>query len=310
MPKHIKPALRLCAVAAASTFIFFSCKQNFDRKLEIQGAIAPPTLASVAAERKIHPRKLNVPVLMFHTFDYKGSMANSPYNMRPFVFRRRLSELDRMGYTLVTARQFRNGDFSKVPRGRKPILLTFDDAWASHISFSKNGKLDDSCAIKIINVYAKAHPRFGKCGLFFISFDKSVFGGNEKEGLEALYDMGYSIGAHSYSHARFDNISLKNAKKEIANFNLRISESLGADFKTPYFAYPYGAIPKNEAVDNYLLSQYRFLFKVSGGPALVAVGSGPTTGYVPRMDACDLQTWRELHRFAEPQRNPRQNRRG
>jgi len=197
-------------------------------------------------------RGVRVPILTYHGISYIDD--GSSITITPGKFRQHLETLYRAGFTLVSLDDYVSSDFSSVPGGRKPIVITFDDAAVGQFSYSKksdaegNRKIDPNSAVGILNQFHLSHPDFGKSAAFFVDFYGAPFAQQDfvKEKLNALLDMGFEIGSHTYDHKDMVTVSVSEREKDIEKFNEKIDTLLGdRSEEVKYFAYPYGSYPKN-----------------------------------------------------------------
>lgn len=198
-----------------------SSKESKDIKaseIETVEEVQPPKYTT---DSKARP----VPVLMFHDVGYVGVKEYSDAN---FIFKdnleRKLNILIDKGYTTITTKDlYDNWAYGKeLPE--KPVLLTFDDGYASHFSFVKN--LLTRLKIK---------------GTFYIIQDRLSMGiyNRDLDGLKALYESGQEIGVHTYSHPDLTKLSYDEIYKEVKTCKDFLEGELG--IKVDTFSYPYGS---------------------------------------------------------------------
>ncbi|KGX91536.1 polysaccharide deacetylase [Pontibacillus halophilus JSM 076056 = DSM 19796] len=102
----------------------------------------------------------------------------------------------------------------------KAVLLTIDDAPDNYgLEMAKTLKELNAPAIFFVNGH-------------FINSDE------EKAALKEIYDMGFEIGNHTYTHAKLDTISQEQQKSEILELNQVIEEVVGE--KPKFFRAPHG----------------------------------------------------------------------
>lgn len=201
----------------------------------------------------------SVPILMFHNFS--STKDSTRYNTSPTEFRSILQKLYNKGHFLVSAREFLENDYSRLPEGKKPVLLTFDDSYPAQLKFNSDNSISPNCAVGVILDFCKEHPDFGMGGIFFVI--ASPFGQPqyEKKKLNLLLDLGFEIGSHSYSHKKFNHLSHEEAEFQISALDSCLKEALGDRFsEVRYFAYPYG-LRGNEDVIN---SRFKAVFNAIG----------------------------------------------
>ena len=165
----------------------------------------------------------NIPVFMFHGIDTDGRYSTSSENVHRF-FR----HLDQFNYFPVSVDEFAQHDFSEVPDGMYPCLITLDDADSGNFDYltDENGniirdedgvaKIDTDSFYSIASEYLQRNSE-GKYPVHFaVSFDALPFrqSGNlpvrhsevpyendvVDEKLDFLVDNAY-IGNHTKNHA-------------------------------------------------------------------------------------------------------------
>ena len=102
-------------------------------------------------------------------------LHGSAYDMTPSQFQGELMRLWRDGFYPVTAEAYVSGHMN-VPKGKSPVVLTFDDATNNQIGFRPDGRLDPNTAVGIMEAFAQAHPDFPAVGTFYIP--RNAFDGN------------------------------------------------------------------------------------------------------------------------------------
>lgn len=183
------------------------------------------------------PRTLTIPVLMYHNVGYGWSR----YAVTMPAFREQLDWLRDSGYTTVTLAQVYDYmyDGGKLPS--KPVVLTFDDGWASQW-----------------NAVLELNER-GMKGVFF------VMGGSiglTDAQLRRMVGWGHEIGAHSLTHPDLTQLSDAQLYNEVAGSKKTLESRLGIPIR--FFAYPYGAYD-GRVVDAVAAAGYRGGIAAWGG---------------------------------------------
>lgn len=139
----------------------------------------PPTPTPTATEVPFYINatyftgELQVPILIYHRFipDYDGETTSM--KMLYSEFKNELQTLYDAGFSLISLKSWIDGTFI-VPEGRKPLIITMDDAWfADQIYIKDDGTPSEYSAIGIMWNFAKEHPEFGfHATLFAIMGDK------------------------------------------------------------------------------------------------------------------------------------------
>ena len=171
-----------------------------------------------------------VPILTYHSLDDSGSVIS----VAPGVFREHVQTLLRRGFQGITLR-----DLLELWAGRRsyprPVVLTFDDAFAS--------------------VGEHAVPILRDAGFHATIFAVAGYAGrtNDWPGqppeiprlpLLSLSDLrqfsaqGFEIGSHGTHHVCLEGASAAEVHEEIVGSKRRLEDGVGADVGV--FAYPYG----------------------------------------------------------------------
>lgn len=105
-------------------------------------------------------------VLEYHLIGYpEGDWRRTPEN-----FRKDLEALYQGGYYPINLRDLVAKDFA-VPKGKTPVVLTFDDSSEGQFRIIPDGKgwrLDPECAVGIMLEFSRKHPDFPARGTFFV----------------------------------------------------------------------------------------------------------------------------------------------
>jgi hypothetical protein len=140
-------------------------------------------------------------------------------------FKRELQELYDAGFSLISLKSWIDGTFI-VPEGRKPLIITMDDAWfADQIYINDDGTPSEYSAIGIMWHFANEHPEFGfHAALFAIMGDKyygDVFLENYQRFIVSegnawkdrlgntmvwALENGIEVGNHTFQHPRLSEI--------------------------------------------------------------------------------------------------------
>lgn len=234
----------------------------FNENIEIKFLSKIKPDPDLLSEIEIEIYKLNsdkIPILMYHMLDTSYKWIDGK------TFKAHLKKLSDNGFTTISIDEFLKSDFSSIPEGRKPIVITFDDAFESQFRLLKNGKIDPESGLGILEENYKLHPEFGKKAAFFIYLNKIPFGQTSQPELwlkkvNYLYENYYNIGCHTYSHINLSKIPLERINKELDTFYSEMEEDFGDRFKKSMFlAYPDGELPKDiNIIKDYKYKGYSF----------------------------------------------------
>ncbi|MEO3835616.1 polysaccharide deacetylase family protein [Nonomuraea sp. B10E8] len=183
-----------------------------------------------------------VPVLMYHRIvaERQASIDRTPAQLR-----KELERLAKEGYVPISAREFATGDI-RVPAGRFPVVLTFDDGHPSHFALDAAGNPAADTAVAVIQEVARKHPSFRPVATFWIN--KEPFGLRDRPSQTAavrwLVDHGYEVANHTWSHPDLRTIKRKKVREQIVRLE-RLLKKLGVP-SSRTMALPYGSLPRGK----------------------------------------------------------------
>ncbi|GAA2281497.1 polysaccharide deacetylase family protein [Nonomuraea roseoviolacea subsp. roseoviolacea] len=180
-----------------------------------------------------------VPVLMYHRIISKryASIDRTPKQLR-----QELESLAKRGYVPITAAEFVAGDI-RVPAGKFPVVLTFDDGHPSHFRLDASGNPAPDTAAGVILDVARRYPSFRPTATFWVN--REPFGLRDEASQAAavrwLVGHGFEVANHTWSHPNLGVLPKKTVQKQIVKVQ-RMLEKLGAG--TPRtLALPFGVAP-------------------------------------------------------------------
>jgi len=175
-------------------------------------------------------------VLLFHNIDQLDATTTYPgMTIPPKQFKKQIAWLARNGYTGIRSSDWVSWCQLGTPLPPKPVLLTFDDAYAGVARY----------ALPVLH-------RFGFGAAVYI-VTRQIGGTNawEKEaggvGTDQLMTeteivewdgKGIEFGAHSLNHRDLTKLNQQELTEEVVGSAQELSHALGA--KVTSFAYPYG----------------------------------------------------------------------
>jgi len=213
-----------------------------------------------------------LPVLEYHKIGYpEGRWTRTPEN-----FQSDLEWLYENGYYPFNFRDILS-TFEALPEGKTPVIITFDDSTSSQFRYLKNGKLDPQCAVGILKSFHEKHPDWPLRATFFVVIetndkDRNLFGQPENPNYQArklrqLEEWGMEVGSHTYCHDRLSNVSLEQARHQLARASKMLEKNTGR--KPVSLALPMGLYPKDLSVlsGKYQRTEYDFKLaaEVAGG---------------------------------------------
>lgn len=134
-------------------------------------------------------RRIHLPVLMYHYVDELPPNADDirrGLTISPQLFREHLAYLRQEGFETITFRQAYSALMTGSPLPRKPIILTFDDAYDHHYSF----------------VFPLLQE-FGMVGTFYVitaALDNGWAGHMTWEQAAEMANAGMEMAAHTKNH--------------------------------------------------------------------------------------------------------------
>jgi peptidoglycan/xylan/chitin deacetylase (PgdA/CDA1 family) len=203
---------------------------------EPPGVVATPEFA-----RQVRANEAGlVPILMYHRILRKRVAS---IDRTPDQLRQELEKLARQGYVPITAKEFVAGDI-RVPAGKFPVVLTFDDGHPSHFALDASGAPKPDTAVGVILGVAARYPSFRPVATFWVN--REPFGlrdrGQQAAAVRWLTDHGFEVANHTWSHPDLRTLGKKKVREQIVRVE-RLLKKLGAPpVKT--LALPYGSLPR------------------------------------------------------------------
>lgn len=242
-----------------------------------------------------------MPVVCYHEFGGPPEFAGGPQydvhglNIEVSEFRKQLETMESLGYFPVNMRELVENRMH-VPKGKRPIVLTFDDGRPTQFRYLPNGKLDPNCAVGVLVDFHHRHPDWPMKGSFYIiagsddngvPFDQE---GHERKKLKALLDWGFELGNHTLTHPSFKHLTANQIRKEVAGGDSYL-KSLFPTLKVSTLAMPYGDLPADPKLlpllvkGSYRRHSYRneAILLVSGGLSRLPGQAGFDPFHIPRV---------------------------
>ena len=184
-----------------------------------------------------------VPVMMYHRIDPNRT---SEYDLTPAEFRAELQRLWKDGFVPVNASSYISGDIN-IPRGKKPVVMTFDDGSSSQLAFTPSGQVKPDTAVGIMLAFGKLHPDFKPAGTFYLNKDPFAAGADVPRYLRWLVQNGFEIGNHTLDHVPLNTVDDATIQKELADEANLIDQAVPG-YQIKSMALPDGAIPSNRSL--------------------------------------------------------------
>ncbi len=265
-------------------------------------------VASFAWAGDLAPNELGrVLILEYHQIAApEGRWTRTPEN-----FRRDLETFHARGYRLVALGDLLDGRIA-LPAGTTPLVLTFDDSSPGQFRYvEKNGALeiDPTCAVGILEAFAKEHPEFGRAATFYVlpaaNPPHRLFNQPEHVGrkLQFLASHGYEIGNHTLWHANLGKYNEGTVHAQLAGAVQWIQRYL-PDYRPRTLALPHGVYPRELAwavsgAAKGVAYHHDAILMVAGGaaPSPYSVGFEPLR--LPRVQATEAELRHWLGHFEQ-----------
>ncbi len=222
--------------------------------LTLSGSSIPKLYIEAAKKDSLAPNELGrIMILEYHLIGY----PEADWRRTPDNFRQDLTMLYENGYYPVPLDDVVSGNL-KVPAGKTPFVLTFDDSSQGQFRYLKQGDklvIDPDCAVGIMEAFKKKHPDFPLTATFYvlpqIKKGLRLFGQEEyiKEKLEYLVSHGYEIGNHTYWHQNLGKTDDEGVQKQIA-LAVKDIQSYLPGYNVHSLALPLGVHPKNRDLEH------------------------------------------------------------
>lgn len=178
---------------------------------------------------------INVPILYYHLIAAPPALARSTsIYMEPERFARQLAFLKMLGFRDISLPELtQHLDNGTRPQGRR-VMITFDD-----------GHLDNyTTALPILHAHDFSATIFvtaGSIGQRIVMRSGHEFGTPivSADQIRELVREGIEIQSHGMTHANLADMSLDDARREIADSKKKLEDITGRPVE--YFAYPYGS---------------------------------------------------------------------
>lgn len=170
---------------------------------------------------------------MYHHLE-SGIPTGYPFSLPVETFERHLNDLHRWGYNTITFHELFEALDGKVPLPTKPVIISFDDAYASV----------SQLAIPLLQA------RGQRCCIFAVSDLIGGFNGWDcKKGMPRLelmdetmlrdaVSVGMELGSHTCTHANLLKISSEQLVEEVSRSRKDLESKFGQPIEA--FCYPYG----------------------------------------------------------------------
>lgn len=209
-----------------------------------------------ASDTDRSPNELGrIPILVYHAVgETEGRWQRARER-----FRADLELLYTRGYRPISIAELVDRRID-LPAGLSPVIITFDDASPSQLSYiERDGMLDidSNSAVGIWLAFARTHPDWRNRAVFCVltaaDAGHSLFGDRGIDGqrtewrhgkVRDLVQLGFEICGHTAMHSNLSALSDAQIREQIARGLLAI-DSAAPGHRVRTFALPYGAWPVN-----------------------------------------------------------------
>lgn len=257
---------------------------------------------------------------MYHSIGGEAEFAGGPrydkhgLNIAPETFKRQLQQMYDAGWYPINMRDMLTARLN-VPKGKTPVVLTFDDARPSQFRYLPNGTIDPNCAVGILETFHKTHPDWPTRATFYVLPESSYNGvpfdqdGLETKKLRFLVQHGYELGNHTTSHRSLAPMNAATLRWEMA-FCARYFRRQVPHLTMQTMALPYGIAPHDPTLWRWLLdgsqagTHYynRCILLACGGPAFAPADKRFDPRRIPRLETApgEIEHWLALSTSSRP----------
>lgn len=177
---------------------------------------------------------MDIPILMYHDLE-PGATGSYAFGLPLRRFRGQLDDLQRQGFETITFKELFEALDGSGNLPRKPVILTFDDAYVSVADYAVPLLLEHGMKGTIF-VVADA---LGGCNHWDMAQGAERMELMDQRMLETALAAGMEIGAHGCRHLNLEELDEAGRLDEIVRSRRKLEEVFG--IKVNVFAYPYGA---------------------------------------------------------------------
>jgi peptidoglycan/xylan/chitin deacetylase (PgdA/CDA1 family) len=281
-------------------------------------ATSPAESADLVTGRKLTAQELarfkpdelgQIPVLEYH--DLVADPKDEAQFARTIAdFRADLDWLYKHDFYIVPLRDVIQNEI-KAPAGKHPVVLTFDDSYASQFRYliGNDGSvtIDPDSAVGIIEAMYAKHPDFGRGGFFAViptfCFD---WGPTTHEDDQTQYcsqkigwllDNGYEVGNHTHDHTDLYDVTDEEFAAQVGGA-IEALQEYDSRVKADIIAMPFGNYPKKGHEEQRDMLRNGFTYDghdyqmlgalmVGANPSVSPVSTDWDPLYIPRIQAWD-----------------------
>ena len=176
-----------------------------------------------------------IPILEYHSI----GQTETRWTRSAINFKKDLNWLYKNDYVLLSIEDYAR-NYYPIPRGKKPVILTFDDGKGNQFRYLENDIIDPDCAVGILDEFYKQYPDFGTAAVFYVN--RFPFGPFAEAGrkIEYLHKTGRQIGYHTLDHDDLRKLDTEGARVLLEKQKEHLKTILPADIVFSTLAYPHG----------------------------------------------------------------------
>jgi hypothetical protein len=164
------------------------------------------------------------------------------FDQTPAEFRTELEQLWKRGFTPIAVSGLLDGRID-VPKGKSPVVMTFDDATKEQLTLNASGRPKPDTALGIMFAFARTHPGFDPHGTFYVNRDP--FGVQDGAKLMRWLDEhGFELGNHTYDHRPLRTLDDQAVQKELT-LGASVIEDALPGYRIRSLALPLGSMPQD-----------------------------------------------------------------
>jgi peptidoglycan/xylan/chitin deacetylase (PgdA/CDA1 family) len=225
-----------------------------------------------------------IPILMYHAFVY-GEENTDEWTLTFDQFREQLDWLVANDFVMVGLNSVIHRDFD-VPAGKKPVVLTFDDASGGQyrLQAAADGglELNPDTALAILEEYKQEYPEFAGPAFFAVLPDWCFYYPDDndpatcEERLQWLVDNGYEVGNHTMGHENLTDAPVDVFKYQVFGPTQWFAERIsGPNNLADVLVLPYGAYPAQDDIRAWLFDGFWYEEEYFVPTLVLEVGGGP-----------------------------------
>lgn len=252
----------IMVVVLCSIMVFSNCQENPEENQDFR---VSPNAKMDSNREDSFPIDKNlpkpdesgaIPIIAYH----KVGDEDTEYTRSHSGLREDMLRIIQEGLYPISLEEFRTGRI-QAPRGKIPVLISFDDSSISQFEMDEKGNILPNSAIGILEKIRKDSPGFHAKAVFFVlpgaKSPNNFFGQIplQKAKAEFLVENGYSIENHTFWHANLKQYS-RLIEEQIAKTKSFVRE-LVPDYEMTTLALPFGIYPPESERNRLLSGSYK-----------------------------------------------------